>query len=448
MKSSDNQQTSYIRLALTLCAALLLCTATAGADVRQEAGSALSSLHQNADAQKFPDDMKSLELVFEVAQRYFSTNNLETADRFYLLALQKSRIIESMLKMSDVVDVLPPPDPETPLEPALTEIPAETAVAEVPAEPCSERLVGSKGVYTVVKADTVRLVAAKLGVTQQHLRSMNGLDARAFLKVGQKLAYNNLKIIPRQMKDGIIINIPDRTLYYFQQGALVTSLPVALGSVIKTDKYIWQTPVGKFKITAKMKDPTWTVPPSIQTEMVEQGKEVITTLPPGPENPLGKYAIRTSIPGILIHSTTRPSSIYSFSSHGCIRLSPNQMEEFFPQIKVNTRGEIIYKPVKLAVTENGRVYLEVHHDVYNKSASLVAEARKMVEKEKVSELVDWEKFKAVVKRKSGVAEDITLSSAVLTSTKSNHPQPLLIKEGSLNPPLDSGGARGGKVYWN
>ncbi len=399
MKSSTNQQPSYVRAALTLCIALLLCAATASADVRQEAESALSSLQQNVDARKFPDDMKSLELVFEVAQRYSSNNQPETADRFYLLALQKSRIIESMLKMSEVADASPLPEPETPVEPAVAEIPAETA---------SDRLVGAKGVYTVVKADTVRLVAAKLGVSQQHLRSMNALDARAYLTIGQKLAYNNLKIIPRQMKDGIIINIPDRTLYYFKQGALVTSLPVALGSVVKNEKYVWQTPVGKFKITAKMKDPIWTVPPSIQTEMVEQGKEVITKLPPGPENPLGKYAIRTSIPGILIHSTTRPSSIYSFSSHGCIRLSPNQMEELFPQIKVNTKGEIIYKPVKLAVTEKGRVYLEVHHDVYNKSTSLVAEARQMVEKQKLSELVDWEKFKAVVKRKSGVAEDISL----------------------------------------
>jgi hypothetical protein len=189
---------------------------------------------------------------------------------------------------------------------------------------------------------------------------------------------------------------------------LVTSLPVAVGSATKNEKYVWQTPVGKFKITAKMKDPTWTVPQSIQTEMEEKGKEVLTSVAAGPENPLGKYAIKTSIPGILIHSTTRPSSIYSFSSHGCIRISPDNMEDFFPQIKVNTRGEIIYKPVKLAVTENGRVFLEVHQDIYNKNSNLVTEAKQMVEKQKLSGVVDWEKFKMVVNRKSGIAEDISL----------------------------------------
>ena len=412
MKFAMKQPSSFILWSAFFAAAVLLSAVTAVADVRQDAEIAVSSLHQNAAAQKFSDDMKSLDLVFEVAKRYFSNNNVKTADKFYLLTLQKSQIIEAMLTLEvvplpEVMDIVTAPDMKSPSEPV---------VVEVSEEPNSKRIVGTRGVYTVVKADTVRLVAAKLGVSQQHIRSMNGLDAKTSLKVGQKLAYNNRKIVPQQIRDGIIVNIPDRTLYYFQRGVLVTSLPVAVGSPTKNEKYIWQTPVGKFKITAKMKDPTWTVPPSIQTEMEEHGKDTVAIVPPGPENPLGKYAMRTSIPGILLHSTTKPSSIYSFSSHGCIRLSPSQMESFFPQIKVNTRGEIIYKPVKLAVTEDRRVFLEVHHDAYKKSTNLVAEARQMVEKLKLTELVDWEKFKSVVNMKSGVAEDITLKVKVSGAT--------------------------------
>jgi lipoprotein-anchoring transpeptidase ErfK/SrfK len=382
-----------------MIATLHLCAANAAANIREDAATAVASLRLDDSAQVYQDDMKSLDLVFEVAQRYYSSNNSETADKFYLLALQKALIIRAMLKESEASKA-PAMEPR--------KQPLESTDGAASDEPDSDRIVGTKGVYTVVRADTVRLVAAKLGVSQQHLRGMNGLDDKASLRVGQKLAYNNRKIIPQQLKDGIIINIPDRTLYYFQQGALVTSLPVAVGSTTKNEKYTWQTPVGKFKITAKMKDPTWTVPTSIQTEMEERGKEVITSVPPGPENPLGKYAIRTSIPGIMIHSTTKPSSIYSFSSHGCIRLSPDQMEEFFPQIKVNTRGEIIYKPVKLAVTDNGRVFLEVHRDIYNMGRDLVAEARQMVEKQKLSNVVDWDKLKSVVKQKNGIAVDISL----------------------------------------
>ena len=405
MKLYKKQSAHFILRVLSLFSALLLCSPAVYADVREDAESAVSRLHQSEVSQKFSDDMRSLDLVFEVANRYYANNSIETADKFYLLALQKSQIIESMLSeleivpLTELADAPPPSDQVTPVEPI------NVVISD---EPGSDKIIGTKGVYTVVKADTIRLVAAKLGVTQQHLRSINALDAKASLKVGQKLAFNNRKIIPQQLKNGILINIPDRTLYYFQHGVLVTALPVALGSVVKNEKYIWQTPVGKFKITGKVKDPTWTVPSSIQTEMEENGREVITSVPPGPENPLGKYAIKTSIPGILIHSTTKPSSIYSFSSHGCIRLSPDQMEGFYPQIKVNTRGEIVYKPVKLVVTDNGRVYLEVHNDIYKKSAGLVEEARHLVEKQKLSALVDWEKFKSVVQQKRGIAEDISL----------------------------------------
>ena len=397
--------TYSVRLSLIVLASILLYLLPVHADVRVDAESAVSRLHQNDTARNFSDDMKSLELVFELAQLYFLNENFDAAEKYYLLTLQKSQIIDSMIKRlkavpsADVADLPPPHEQITSLEPT---------VAGVPAEPGTGKIVGTKGVYTVVKSDTVRLVAAKLGVTQQHLRSVNGLDAKAHLKVGQELAYNNRKIIPQKVRDGIVINIADRTLYYFQRGALVTSLPVAVGSATKNEKYVWQTPVGKFKITGKVKDPTWTVPSSIQTEMEENGKEVITSVPPGPENPLGKYAIKTSMPGILIHSTTRPSSIYSFSSHGCIRISPEQMEGFYPQIKVNTRGEIVYKPVKLVVTDDGRVYLEVHNDVYKKSADLAEEARQLVEKQKLSDLVDWAKFKTVLQQKQGIAEDISL----------------------------------------
>lgn len=414
MKSNVVHPIFCIRLLLMLFCTVLLSVINAAADVKDDAEAASLSLHQNAAALKMTHDMQSFDFVIEAARGYYLQDDAKTGDRFYLLALQKFQIIEMMLKKSEAApspvvapvsaadNVLPESDPDRAVE-------TVESVSDQREELDSMRLVGSRGVYTVVKADSIPLVAAKLGVSQQHLRRMNGLDTKAFLKIGQQLVYDNRKIIPQRVEDGIIINIPDRTLYYFQQGALVASLPVALGSAIKNEKYVWQTPVGKFRITAKMKDPTWTVPISIQTEMEKQGKEVVERIPPGPENPLGKYAIKTSIPGILIHSTIKPSSIYSFSSHGCIRISPERMENFFPKIRIDTRGEIIYQPVKLAVTGKGRVFLEVHHDVYKRSSSLMSEARQMIENQKLSEMVDWEKFKSVVKQKSGVAEDISLN---------------------------------------
>ena len=178
-------------------------------------------------------------------------------------------------------------------------------------------------------------------------------------------------------------------------------------SPTKMDDIPWHTPTGKFRIVSKAKDPTWTVPPSIQEEMRREGKEVITSIPPGPDNPLGKYAMKTSLPGILIHSTSKPWSIYTYASHGCIRVYPERMEELFNRVKPNTAGEIIYRPVKLAVTEDNRVLLEVHNDIYSKSKGLAAEVRALIKARRLEDKVDWQKVKQALARRTGVVEEIT-----------------------------------------
>ena len=403
-------------------AAVSFFSASACADIRQDAVSAISRLHKSDIVKTMPDEVKSADSTFTTAEHYFKTNDLELSDQFYLLTLQKARVILASIPEKLPADSLPEPaappvsepkplataPPVTPEQATDRQSPRTEETDHVSDDVVSEQLVGHSSTYTVVEGDTIRLVAAKLGVSRQQLLTLNQLDVKARLKTGQALRYNNRKIVPQRVQDGIIINIPDRTLYYFKKGKLAVSIPVALGVPVKNKKYDWTTPTGKFKITAKAKDPTWYVPPSIQSEMEDQGKEVIISIPPGPSNPLGKYAFKTSLPGILIHSTIKPWTIYSYASHGCIRVYPSQMEGLFKEISVNTPGEIIYRPVKLAVTENGRVFLEVHQDAYGKSTGLTREARAQIEKQNLGERVDWKKVDAVVKQKTGIAEDISL----------------------------------------
>lgn len=399
--------------ALTVAIALVSAAGFASADVRDEAILAVSRLHQAGAVRNLPDDMKSLDSTLADAEQYNERADRAGAEKLYMLTLQKAQIIELLLAKPQTSQSAVPPQDD--LETNQTTPPIATLPTDVdpdpevlPEETASIKLVGGAGTYTVTSGDTIRLVAAKLGVTRQHLIKLNRLDTSSYLKIGQKLTYNNRKIIPKHMQNGIVVNIPDRTLYFFQNGKLSKSLPVALGTSVKNPKYVWQTPVGKFKITAKQKDPTWFVPPSIKSEMEESGKEVVSSIPPGPQNPLGKYAIKTSIPGILIHSTTKPWSIYSFASHGCIRVYPTDMVDFFKEVKINTPGEIIYKPVKLAVTESGRIFLEVHNDVYKKGTNVVDEAKRMILNQNLSERVNWKKFDAVTNQRFGVAEDITM----------------------------------------
>lgn len=393
--------------------AVLFATVSARADVRGEAILAVSKLHDIGAKRYLPDDMNSLDSALAEAELCEKRGDRNNAEKLYLLALQKAQVILTLLEIPQTTH-----DPTA--EPDGKKIDSETALDPPPltasepesdnlsSEVASSKLIGGSGVYKVVKGDSIRLISAKLGVTRQHLLKLNNLDTNTALKAGQKLIYNNRKIIPKHLTEGILVNIPDRTLYFFQQGTLVNSLPVALGVSTKNEKYVWQTPVGKFRVTAKQKDPTWFVPASIRAEMEEQGKEVVTKVPPGPKNPLGKFAIKTSLPGILIHSTTMPWSVYGYASHGCIRVYPERMEELFNEVKINTLGEIIYNPVKLAVTDSGKIFLEVHNDIYNKGTNVAEEARRMIDQQNLTDRVDWKKVEALTKQKTGVAEDITM----------------------------------------
>lgn len=426
--------------ALLIWVVISTFTGIAQADLRGDAMAILAKLREEGIATRLPDEMRSLDATLATAEMYYQFSDFKNAERYYQLATQKGALIRQQLLASTV----PPPEippvlpstgqtpnggkPDTtglnppsagiqqPLSSAIVPVtppdrqpqPADSAHTEQPELFSSPRLVGTVGTYTVVKGDTLRLAAAKLGVSRMQLAAMNGLSLKDKLKVGQSLHYNNRRIIPvHRLKDGLLINIPDRMLYLLDKGTISFATAVALGTPTKTEQLVWETPTGRFKIVNKAKDPTWTVPPSIQEEMKLEGKEIITSIPPGPENPLGKYAMKTSLPGILIHSTTRPWSIYSYSSHGCIRVYPERMAELFKLVKVNTPGEIIYRPVKLAVTDNNKVLLEVHSDIYKRTKGLEAEAKALIQNRRLTDRVDWKKVKRVISRKAGVAEEIT-----------------------------------------
>ena len=277
-----------------------------------------------------------------------------------------------------------------------------------PSGAAADTIIGEELIYTVQQSDNLYLISAKLGVSVDRLIKDNNIDLKKILRVGQKLRANTMKIVPYKIDDGIIINIPDRMLYFFQKGALKTAFPVGLGMPSWRGKTQWRTPTGKFEVVSKRKNPTWHVPLSMQRKMALEGEPVKTVVPPGPDNPLGRYAINTTIPGIVIHETIWPESVYRYRSHGCIRVIPQNMEVFFYMVEIKTVGEIIYNPVKIAVTNDFRIYLEVHKDIYGYKKDLMREAKALIGDRGVSHLVDWNKIERVVGEQAGIVEDITL----------------------------------------
>ena len=124
----------------------------------------------------------------------------------------------------------------------------------------------------------------------------------------------------------------------------------------------WRTPRGDFTIQEKEPDPSWEVPKSIQAEMAREGKRVVTRVAPGPDNPLGTRWIGLT-PSIGIHGTNAPSSIFKYSTHGCIRMSIEDVEHLFEQVNEGDPVSIIYEPM-LVTKDRREVFVEVHRDVY------------------------------------------------------------------------------------
>jgi lipoprotein-anchoring transpeptidase ErfK/SrfK len=68
-------------------------------------------------------------------------------------------------------------------------------------------------------------------------------------------------------------------------------------------------PLGEYEIDERVTDKPWIVPRSIQEEMRREGKPVLTIVPPGPDNPLGRHWLGLSRVSCGIHGTIVPASI-------------------------------------------------------------------------------------------------------------------------------------------
>jgi L,D-transpeptidase ErfK/SrfK len=266
-------------------------------------------------------------------------------------------------------------------------------------------IVGEDVTHTTTPGDTLPKLAAWYGVDAKVLASENQLRPGAALKPGQALHVPNRHIVPSGTYDGILINIPQRHLFHFQGGALGGHYPIAVG------RGDWRTPTGGFHVAVKETNPTWEVPRSIQQEMIQQGKAPITSIPPGPENPLGKYWIGLNRTGVGIHGTNSPESIYHSGTHGCIRMHADGIEKLFNSVAVNTPVTVIYQPVLFGVASDG-VYLEAHPDVYRKGGNAVAVVEKLAVEAGVADRIDWEAVRQVLAKREGVARPIARATGL------------------------------------
>lgn len=280
---------------------------------------------------------------------------------------------------------------------------------------------GGEEVYEVTEAIDLTRLAQEKGVKFEILAQRNNVKKPFRLKPGMTVTVDDTHIVPTDLSHGLVINLPELKLYHFHQGAYQRRYSLGIG------RRTWPTPDGDYYIINKAKNPTWLVPPSIQDEMAESGKEVIDQVPPGPRNPLGPYWMGTSAPGVGIHATNRPWSVGHLVSHGCIRMLPEEISQLFPLVEVGAMVKIIYQPVKMALTTQGKIYLEAHPDIYRKKFDAMAWVQALVKSHNLYDRIDWHKVVLVLKGKTGIAQDVTKVDAKpkqLTISESQKPRQL------------------------
>jgi len=208
-------------------------------------------------------------------------------------------------------------------------------------------------------------------------------------------------IIPNhKIQEGIIINLPEYRGYYMNNGKLIT-FPVGIG------RMDWTTPLGKSTVDLKLENPSWYPPKSVRQEYKQRGEYLSPVVPPGSQNPLGKFAMRIDIPGgYFIHGTNKPDGVGMQVSHGCIRLFPEDIKLIFPLTKINTPVLITDQPFKIGILGD-EILLEIHEtlstdDVRNNFDYIKSMVKDFLSIKGIQSTVDWTRVKAIFEEKTGI----------------------------------------------
>jgi L,D-transpeptidase catalytic domain/Putative peptidoglycan binding domain len=122
----------------------------------------------------------------------------------------------------------------------------------------------------------------------------------------------HLRDVPQKITRGtygsvIVIHRGANALYLYKGMKPWRTFTVATGQAV------YPTPLGRFDIVVKWKDPWWYPPDSPWAKGAKP-------IPPGPGNPLGTRWMGLTAPGVGIHGTPDPASLGYSASHGCIRM--------------------------------------------------------------------------------------------------------------------------------
>ncbi len=219
-------------------------------------------------------------------------------------------------------------------------------------------VIGQIKVVYATKEDTLIDIARRYSLGYDEIVHANpGVDRWAPGE-GNPIVLPTRYVLPDTPREGVVLNIAEMRLYYYPKAGadgqrVVYTYPVSIG------RMDWKTPMGLTKVVAKDIDPPWRPPAAIKAEHAAEGDILPDVVPGGPDNPLGRYAMRLGVPGYLIHGTNKPYGIGMRVTHGCVRMYPEDIEHLFGMVPVGTAVRLVDQPVKVG-RFNGELFVESH----------------------------------------------------------------------------------------
>lgn len=263
-------------------------------------------------------------------------------------------------------------------------------------------LFGEVKVASVQPNDTFATIARRFDVGYYELVEANPEVDPDHPMQGTVLVIPTQFLLPRVKREGIVVNLSSMRMYYFPKDAnYFYTYPIGIG------RQDWQTPLGELKIIQKIVNPVWYVPESVFRYREQQGDPVPKVVGPGPDNPLGKLALRLSKPTYLIHDTNDPGSVGRRSSAGCIHLYTEDIQQLFSMVHRGTRVFILNQPY-IAGWDQDKLYIEAHYPLEEERPHLINNTTAVMDFINAvlpgheESAVDWQKANDIVQEHTGI----------------------------------------------
>jgi len=269
--------------------------------------------------------------------------------------------------------------------------------------------------------DTLSAIARRYDVGYRELTQANPNVDPWLPGDGTEIVLPTQYVLPEGPREGM-----EMRLYYFppaesDYAGKVFTYPLGIG------REGWATPLGRTRIVRTAAEPTWYPPESIRQEHEEKGDPLPRVVEPGPENPLGEYALYLGMSGYLIHGTNKPAGIGMRVSHGCIRLYPEDIAALYAVAGKGTSVRIVEQPYKLG-WHGERLHLEAHPSTADGDARAEIEnATRMVEKviaatkDAPDYPVDWDAAERLAQQSRGVPVAIGPARVTRTAARDTPP---------------------------